>query len=363
MQSPNTEPTNEDMPRKIEQFAGQVVTDLAAAMAGVMTNLGHKLGLYRAMAESGSISSNELARRTATNERSVREWLNGQVAGGYVLFDTNTKLYVLPPEHIFVLANPDSPAFLPPAFDVAASLWHSEDKILAAFRSGDGVGWHEHDCRLFTGTEAFFRNGYRAHLTQTWIPSLSGVQQQLANGGRVADLGCGHGASVILMAQAFPKSTFVGIDYHESAIAVARERAKQAGVADQIRFEVATPRVLASSKEKFDLVCFMDSLHDMGDPLEAVWASRQAMSPKGALMVVEPFAKDRSEENVGPVARMYYSASVGFCTQSALSQGGRYSLGAQAGATQLLAILKEAGFASARVAMETPFNLILEARP
>jgi ubiquinone/menaquinone biosynthesis C-methylase UbiE len=362
MQSPNTEPTKEDM-QKVEQFAGQVVTDLAAAMAGVMTNLGHKLGLYRAMAESGPISSNELASRTHTHERSVREWLNGQVAGGYVLFDTNTKRYVLPPEHIFVLANPESPAFLPPAFDVAASLWHGEDKILAAFRSGNGVGWHEHDCRLFTGTEAFFRNGYRAHLIQTWIPSLSGIEQQLANGGRVADLGCGHGASVILMAQAFPKSTFVGIDYDESAIAVARERAQQAGVADQIRFETATPRILASSQEKFDLVCFMDSLHDMGDPLEAVWASRQAMAPNGALMVVEPFAKDRSEENVGPVARMYYSASVGFCTQNALSQGGRYSLGAQAGATQLLAILKDAGFANARVAMETPFNLILEARP
>jgi hypothetical protein len=233
-------------------------------MAGVMTNLGHKLGLYRAMAKSGPINSHELARRTATNERSVREWLNGQVAGGYVLFDTDTNQYLLPPEHAFVLANPDSPAFLPPAFDVAASLWHGEDKILAAFRSGDGVGWHEHDCRLFTGTEAFFRNGYRAHLTQTWIPSLSGVQEKLVNGGRVADLGCGHGASVVLMAQAFPKSKFVGIDYHESSIAVARERAKQAGVADRIRFEVGTPRVLASSKETFDLVCFMDALHDMG---------------------------------------------------------------------------------------------------
>jgi len=266
-----------------------------------------------------------------------------------------------PPEHVFVLANPDSPAFLTPAFDVAASLWHDEDQIFAAFRSGQGVGWH--DCRLFTATEAFFRNGYRAHLTQTWIPSLTGVQKQLANGGRVADLGCGHGASVILMAQAFPKSKFVGIDYHESSIAVARERAKQAGVADQIRFEVATPRVLASRQEKFDLVCFMDALHDMGDPLEAVWASRQAMAPYGALMLVEPFAKDRSEENVGPVARMYYSASAGFCTQNALSQGGPYSLGAQAGAAQLLAILKEAGFRKARVAMETPFNLILEAHP
>lgn len=363
MQSSSVGPTKEDMQQRIEQFAGQVVTDLAAAMAGVMTNLGHKLGLYRAMAESGPITSDELARRTATNERSVREWLNGQVAGGYVVFDTHTSQYLLPPEHAFVLANPDGPAFLPPAFDVAASLWHDEDQILAAFRSGEGVGWHEHDCRLFTGTEAFFRNGYRAHLTQTWIPSLNGAQEQLAKGGRVADVGCGHGASVILMAQAFPKSQFVGIDYHESSIAVARERAKQAGVADQVRFEVGTPRALASSKEKFELVCFMDSLHDMGDPLEAVWASRQAMADSGALMLVEPFAKDRSEENVGPVARMYYSASAALCTQNALAQGGRYSLGAQAGATQLLAILKDAGFRSARVAMETPFNLILEARP
>jgi len=363
MQSPSTQPIKEDMQQRIEQFAGQVVTDLAAAMAGVMTNLGHKLGLYRAMAESGPINSDELARRTDTNERSVREWLNGQVAGGYVRFDTNTNQYLLPPEHVFVLANPDSPAFLTPAFDVAASLWHDEEKILSAFRSGKGVGWHEHDCRLFTATEAFFRNGYRAHLIQTWIPSLNGVTEKLADGGLVADIGCGHGASVILMAQAFPKSKFVGIDYHESSIAVARERAKQAGVVDQVRFDVATPRALASGKEKFDLVCFMDSLHDMGDPLEAVWASREAMAPQGALMLVEPFAKDRSEENVGPVARMYYSASAGLCTQNALSQGGRYSLGAQAGATQLLAILKDAGFRSASVAMETPFNLVLEARP
>jgi len=363
MQSPSTKSMQKDVERKIEEFAGQVVTDLAAAMAGVMTNLGHKLGLYQAMAESGPINSDELARRTGTNERSVREWLNGQVAGGYVRFDADGNQYLLPPEHAFVLANPDSPAFLPPAFDVAASLWHGEDKILAAFRSGNGVGWHEHDCRLFTATEAFFRNGYRAHLTQTWIPALSGVQEKLAKGGQVADVGCGHGASVILMAQAFPKSKFVGVDYHESSISVARERAKQAGVADQIRFEVATPRVLAKRKEKFDLVCFMDSLHDMGDPLEAVWASRQATAPSGALMLVEPFAKDRAEENVGPVARMYYSASAGLCTQNALSQGGRYSLGAQAGARQLFAILKDAGYRSARVAMETPFNLILEAHP
>src|SRR5215475_2362694 len=300
MQNPSAE-TTQDMQQRIEQFAGQVVTDLAAAMAGVMTNLGHKLGLYQAMAASGSITSDELARRTSTNERSVREWLNGQVAGGYVRFDPSTNQYLLPPEHAFVLAYPDSPAFLPPAFDVAASLWHDEDQILAAFRSGKGVGWHEHNCRLFTATEAFFRNGYRAHLTQTWIPSISGVGERLANGGRVADLGCGHGASVILMAQAFPKSKFVGIDYHESSIAIAQERAKEAGVADRIQFQVGTARVLANSPEKLDLICFMDSLHDMGDPLEAVAAAREATAPGGALMLVEPFANDRAEENVGPV--------------------------------------------------------------
>lgn len=358
-----TTDSREHTEQKIEHFAGQVVTDLAAAMAGVMTNVGHKLGLFRAMADSGPIHSDDLARRTATNERSVREWLNGQVAGGYVLFDANTNQYLLPPEHAFVLANPDSPVFLTPAFDVAATLWHDEDQILAAFRSGLGMGWHEHNCRLFTATEAFFRNGYRAHLTQSWIPSLSGVQERLVRGGLVADVGCGHGASVILMAQAFPNSRFLGIDYHEPSIAVAHERAKQAGVADQIRFEVGTPLVLASSKEQFDLVCFMDSLHDMGDPLEAVSAARQAITPSGTVMLVEPFAKNGPGENVGPVARLYYSASAGLCTQNALSQGGRYSLGAQAGATQLLAILYDAGFRSARVAMETPFNLILEAHP
>jgi ubiquinone/menaquinone biosynthesis C-methylase UbiE len=261
-----------------------------------------------------------------------------------------------------VLANPESPAFLPAAFDVAASLWHDDEEILAAFRSGKGMGWHEHNCRLFSATEAFFRNGYRAHLTQSWIPALEGVKERLERGGHVADVGCGHGASAILMAQAFPKMTIVGIDYHESSITVARERAKDAGVDDRVRFEVGTARVLGGREEKFDLICFMDSLHDMGDPLGAVGAARQAMAPDGALMLVEPFAKDRPEENVGPVARMYYSASAALCTQNALSQGGLYALGAQAGAKQLLGIVKEAGFRSARVAMETPFNLILEGR-
>lgn len=363
MQIATTEEVNAaEMQQRVEQFAGQVVTDLAAAMAGVMTNLGHKLGLYRAMGESGPVTAEQLARRTSTNERSVREWLHGQVAGGYVRFDANSKEYMLPAEHAFVLANPESSAFLPAAFDVAASLWHDEEEILAAFRSGKGMGWHEHNCRLFSATEAFFRNGYRAHLTQSWIPALEGVKERLERGGHVADVGCGHGASAILMAQAFPKMTIVGIDYHESSITVARERAKDAGVDDRVRFEVGTARVLGGREEKFDLICFMDSLHDMGDPLGAVWAARQAMAPDGALMLVEPFAKDRPEENVGPVARMYYSASAALCTQNALSQGGLYALGAQAGAKQLLGIVKEAGFRSARVAMETPFNLILEGR-
>lgn len=193
MQVSNSDLTSEKTQQKVEQFAGQVVTDLAAAMAGVMTNLGHKLRLYRAMAETGPVTSHDLANRTGTNERSVREWLNSQVAGGYLLFDTETNRFFLPPEHAMVLANPDSPAFLSPAFDVAASLWHGEEKILSAFRSGSGVGWHEHDCRLFTGTEAFFRTGYRAHLTQSWIPALHGVKEKLTSGAFVADVGCGHG--------------------------------------------------------------------------------------------------------------------------------------------------------------------------
>lgn len=363
MQSSETETGMEVMQQSVEQFAGQVVTDLAAAMAGVMTNIGHKLGLYRAMAATGPVTAEQLAQRTSTNERSVREWLHGQLAGGYVLFDGERKRYVLPPEHAFVLANPESPAFLPPAFDVAASLWHDEDQILAAFRSGKGMGWHEHNCRLFSATEAFFRNGYQAHLTQSWIPALEGLQQRLVQGGRIADIGCGHGASGILIAQAFPNTTVLGIDYHASSIQVARERATEAGVAERVRFEVGTASVLGDSEQRFDLICFMDSLHDMGHPLEALRAARQAIAPDGALMLVEPFAKDRPEENVGPVARMYFAASAGLCTQNALSQGGTHALGAQAGAQQLLAIVKEAGFQTARIALETPFNLILEGKP
>ncbi len=363
MHTASTAPTQQEMQQRVERFAGQVVTDLAAALAGVMTNLGHKLGLYRAMADFGPLDSVELARRTGTNERSVREWLHAQRAGGYVQFDSISGKYSLPPENAFVLANPESPVFLPPAFDLAATLWHDEDQILTAFRSGDGMGWHEHDCRLFGATEAFFRNGYRAYLTETWIPALTGVSERLNSGARVADVGCGHGASVILMARAFPNSEFVGIDYHESSIAVARQRAGQAGVTDRIHFEVGTARHLLAANGKFDFICFMDSLHDMGDPLDALRSSRQALVPDGTLMMVEPFAKDRPEENIGPIARMYYSASAGLCTQNALSQGGRFTLGAQAGAAQILGIAKEAGFQGTKVAMQTPFNLILEARP
>ncbi|MGV3519318.1 YdhR family protein [Luteitalea sp.] len=346
---------------RVERFVGQVVTDLAASMAGVMTNLGHKLGLYRAMA-AGPVTSAELAARTNTDERSIREWLDGQVAGGYLTLDQATGRHVLPPEHALVLADPDSPVFLPPAFDVAASLWHDEDRIAEAFRTGKGLGWHQHHDRLFSGTEAFFRSGYRAHLTRTWIPALEGVATKLSRGGRVADVGCGHGASTILMAQAYPGARFVGIDYHEASVQTARARAREAGVADRVLFETATAEGWSGGSERFDLVCFMDALHDMGDPLQAARRAREQLADGGTLMLVEPFAHDSPEQNVGPVARLYYAASAGICTQHALAQGGRYALGAQAGLAPIEDILKQAGFGRVRVATSTPFNLVIEAR-
>ena len=353
-------PSKEDMQQRIEQFAGQVVTDLAAAMAGVMTNLGHKLGFYRAMAESGPINSDELARRTATNERSVREWLNGQVAGGYVLFDPETNQYLLPLEHTFVLANPDSPAFLPPAFDVAAALWRDEDEILAAFRSGKGMGWHEHNCRLFSGTEAFFRTGYRAHLTQTWIPSLSGVKEQLTKGGRVADVGCGHGVSTRLMAEAFPNSRFYGFDYHEGSIQAARQAASEAKLGGRVSFDVHSAKSYPA--DGYDLVCFFDCLHDMGDPVGAIKHVRESMAEDGTCMLIEPFANDRLEDNLNPVGRFYYAASTMICTPASLDQEVGLALGAQAGEARLRDVARAGGLTRFRRAAETPFNLILEAR-
>jgi len=350
-------------PTRIEAFAAQVVGDLAAAMGSAMTSLGGKLGFYQALAAAPR-TPEELAAATGTEPRLVREWLASQRAAGYVELDAASGRFVLPPEHAFVLALPDSPAYLTPAFDVTSAIWRSEERLVESFRTGTGVGWHEHDCRLFTGTEAFYRNGYRANLVSHWLPALGDRATALAAGGRAADVGCGHGASTILLAQAFPAARLVGLDAHAASIAIARQRAAEAGVADRVEFEVAPAAALLDvAGQSLDLVCFMDAFHDLGDPVAAARAARAALADDGAVLLVEPFAHDSPEANVGPVARMYYAASTALCTQNALHQGSRDGLGAQAGFTALAARLHAGGFERVRVAAQTPFNLVIEARP
>lgn len=346
---------------RLESFAHKMIGDLGAAQAGVLTNLGHKLGLFRAMAGAGALTSEALARRTGLHERYVREWLNAQAAGGYVHYDAAAQIYSLPDEHAFLLANAESPMFMSPAFDVAAAMWRSEERLAEAFRTGRGIGWHEHDGCLFCGTEAFFRSGYKAHLTHEWIPALEGVREKLAAGARVADVGCGHGASTILMAQAFPASRFHGFDYHAESIATARERAREAGVADRITFEVASAK--SYPIREYDLICFMDALHDMGDPVGAATHARRAIGADGTVMLVEPFAHDDVAGNLNPVGRLFYCASTALCTPNSLSQEVGLALGAQAGPRRLEAVMREAGFGRFRQACATPFNLVLEARP
>jgi len=350
-------------PTRIETFAAQVVGDLAAAMGSAMTSLGGKLGFYQVLAAAPR-TPEELAEATGTEPRLVREWLGSQHAAGYVELDAASGRFVLPPEHAFVLAQADSPAFLTPAFDVTSAIWRAEERLVDSFRTGSGVGWHEHDCRLFSGTEAFYRNGYRANLVSSWIPALGDRAAALAAGGRVADVGCGHGASTILMAQAFPAARLVGLDAHAASIATARERAREAGVADRVRVEVAPAAALLEvAGGALDLCCFMDAFHDLGDPVAAARAARGALADEGAVLLVEPFAHDAPEANVGPVARMYYAASTALCTQNALHQGNHDGLGAQAGFSALSARLHAGGFGRVRVVAQTPFNLVIEARP
>jgi 2-polyprenyl-3-methyl-5-hydroxy-6-metoxy-1,4-benzoquinol methylase len=345
---------------KVEAFAGQVVTDIAATFSGVMTNIGHKLGLYKAMAGAGQVTSQQLAERTGTHERYVREWLNNQVAGGYITHDAETNTYAMPDEHIPVLADDDSPVFLVPALDVASSLWLDEEKISAVFRSGRGLAWSDHHHHLFCGSESLFRPGYKAHLTTNWIKTLDGVEEKLRKGARVADVGCGHGASSIVMAQEYPNSTFYGFDSHSESIEIARQRASEAGLNGNIRFQVASAKDY--SEREFDLVCFMDCLHDMGDPVGAARHARQALKADGTLLLVEPAAGDAVHENINPVSRLYYAASTAVCTPCSISQEVGLALGAQAGERRLSDVLQEAGFSHTRRATETPFNIILEAR-
>jgi SAM-dependent methyltransferase len=290
----------------------------------------------------------------------VREWLNNQTAGGYVEYDPQTQCYRMPDEHIPVLADDDSPMFLVPALEVASSLWMDEDRGSDVFRSGEGIAWSDHHHRLFCGSESLFRPGYKAHLATGWIAALEGVSEKLTAGAKVADVGCGHGASTIVMAQAFLNATFVGFDYHEHSIQTARQRAKEAGMDGRVRFEVASAK--GYEERGFDLICFMDCLHDMGDPVGAARHARQALKDDGTLLLVEPAAGDGVEENINPVSRLYYAASTAVCTPCSKSQEVGLALGAQAGETRLSEVLREAGFSNIRRAAETPFNLIIEAR-
>ena len=346
---------------KLEEFMGRAVTDMAAAESSALMYVGDKLGLYRAMAGAGPLTPGQLAERTATHERYVREWLNNQAAGGYVTYDPKNGTYELPNEQALVLADDNSSVFIGGLFDVIAAMWASADRIADAFRTGEGVGWHEHDHRLFHGVERLFGPLYRGNLTAQWIPALDGVEDRLHEGARVADVGCGHGVSTILMAQAYPSSTFYGFDYHEESIEAAKKAAAEAGVEDRVTFETATAKNFPGSE--YDLICFFDCLHDMGDPVTAAAYAREALSGTGTVMLVEPIAGDNIEDNFNPVGRLYYAGSTFLCTPSSLAQEVGLGLGAQAGEARLGQVMSEAGYSHFRRATETPMNLVLEARP
>ena len=347
--------------RKLNEFVEKAVTDLAAGYGGVMTVLGHKLGLYKAMANAGPLDSSELAKRSGCAERYVREWLNSQAAAGYVVYHPTSATYELTPEQAAVLADDDSPVFMPPAWEVPVSMFFDEEKTIDAFRTGKGVAWDEHNERLFCGVAAFYRNGYRNSLVRDWLPALRGVEEKLRAGAKVADVGCGHGHSTILMAEAFPRSRFWGFDYHEQSIESARGHARKTAIENRARFEVAS--ATSYPAEGFDLICFFDCLHDMGDPVGAAKHAKKALTENGTVMLVEPFANDRVEENLNVVGRLYYSASTTLCCAHALSEDGAAALGAQAGEARLAGVFKKAGFSEFRRAKTTPFNLILEAKP
>jgi SAM-dependent methyltransferase len=346
---------------RLNLLLGKFVTDFGATLHAGLVVIGESLGLYKAMAEAGPLTSAELANHTGTNERYIREWLNSQAAGGYVEYDQATNRYFLSEEQAFALADENSQAYIPGAFLLAVSALKATPAITERFRTGEGFGWHEHDHGLFRGTEMFFRPGYAANLTNLWIPALDGVEAKLKQGAKVADVGCGLGASTILMAQAYPESSFAGYDYHLASIEIARQKAAEAGVADRVKFEVAKAKDYPGAG--YDFVAFFDCLHDMGDPVGAAAHVLQSLAPDGTWMIVEPFAGDRVEENLNPVGRIYYSASTLLCTPASLSQEVGLALGAQAGEARIREVVTQGGFKQFRRASETPFNLIFEAKP
>jgi SAM-dependent methyltransferase len=348
-------------PEALDAFLGRFVGDFGAALAGANVIVGDRLGLYRALWASAPATAADVAAEAGCDERHVREWLLGQAAGDYVTYDAGTDRFSLTPEQAACLADEQSPTFLPGAFQLAASLYKDEDRLVDAVRTGEGMGWHEHHPDLFQGTDRFFRPGYTANLVDSWIPALDGVEAKLRGGASVADIGCGLGSSTIIMAQAFPKSSFVGYDYHEASIQSAREAARAAGVADRVRFEVAPAAGFGG--EGYDLVCMFDCLHDMGDPVGAAAHVRQALAEDGTWLVVEPAATDSVQENLNPVGRVFYNASTLICTPASKAQEVGLALGAQAGPERLRQVISDGGFSRFRVATTTPFNLVIEARP
>ena len=345
---------------KLDALMGRLVGDLGASLSAALVILGDRLGLYAAMADGEPVSAADLAQKTGLKERYVREWLSAQAAADYIDYDDGTGRFSLSPEQAMAFAEEGSPAFFAGAFDVVQAVWLDEPKIAAAFRSGAGVGWHEHSPCLFRGTERFFRPGYARNLASSWIPALDGVHEKLERGASVADVGCGHGASVILMAQTYPNSRFFGFDYHGPSIERAREAAAKAGVGDRIVFEQAAAKDFPA--KGYDLVAMFDCLHDMGDPVGAGRHVKETLAADGTWLIVEPFANDQLKDNLNPVGRIFYSASTMICTPASLSQEVGLGLGAQAGEARLRDVTREAGFSHFRRAAETPFNLVFEVR-
>jgi SAM-dependent methyltransferase len=345
---------------KLNAFIGQFVTDLGASVHAGMVVIGEKLGLYKALA-SGPMTAAELAKKTSTDERYLREWLASQAAGGYIMYDEQANKFSLSEEQAFALAHEDSPAYLPGAFELALGSLAAVPRIAESFRTGAGMGWHEHEDGVFHGCEKFFRPGYAANLVSSWIPSLHDVKAKLESGARVADVGCGKGASTVLLAKAFPKSQFFGFDYHDKSIEAARESAKREGVAERVTFEVSKAKSYPG--KDYDFVAVFDCLHDMGDPVGAAAHVRQSLAKDGTWMIVEPFANDQLKDNLNPVGRVYYSFSTLLCTPCSRSQEVAACLGAQAGEKRIREVVTSAGFSRFRRATETPFNIVYEARP
>jgi SAM-dependent methyltransferase len=346
--------------KKLQELIGKMLGDVGAAMGTALVLLGDKFGFYKTLAAAGPLTVADLASKTGTVERYVREWAAAQAAAGYINYEASSGRFSISPEQALVLADENGPAFFPAMYEIAAASIRDEPKVANVFRNGGGVGWHEHDPCLFRGTERFFRPGYAMHLVSEWIPALDGVREKLERGARVADVGCGHGASVILMAKAFPKSKFFGFDYHQPSIDRAREAAREAGVADRATFERASAKDYPGT---YDLVAFFDCLHDMGDPVGAAAHVKSTLAKDGTWMVVEPFGNDRLEDNLNPIGRLFYAASTMICVPGSLSQEVGLGLGTQAGEARLREVLTAGGFTRVRRATATPFNLVLEARP